>query len=106
MSKSGPGFVVLYRWKLHPDKETMFVEAWSRLTEQLLLAGSLGSRLHRSADGTWYAYAQWPNEDTRQRAFAQELDPEARARLRSAVAESFPELVLESIVDYLIPTKV
>ena len=25
--------------------------------------GGLGSRLHRSEDGSWIAYAQWPHKD-------------------------------------------
>jgi hypothetical protein len=28
MESSGPGFVVVYRWRLHPGKEHSFVEAW------------------------------------------------------------------------------
>jgi hypothetical protein len=103
MSNRGPGFVVLYRWRLHPGLETSFVEAWSRITELLRDAGgSLGSRLHRGSDGIWYAYAQWPNDEIRQRAFSQSVDPSASAQMRAAVAESFPELVLESVSDFLV----
>ena len=102
MSERGPGFVVLYRWRLHAGREKSFVEAWSCLTQQLLLAGSFGSRLHCSADGTWYGYAQWPSEDARQRAFALSVNPDASAQMRDAIAETFPEIVLESVADYLV----
>jgi hypothetical protein len=103
MSNRGPGFVVLYRWRLHPNLETSFVEAWSRITRLLReKGGSLGSRLHRGSDGIWYAYAQWPSDEVRQRGFAQSLDPVASAQMRDAVAESLPELVLESISDFLV----
>ena len=103
MSDRGPGFVVLYRWRLHPGLESSFVEAWSRITESLReTGGSLGSRLHRGNDGLWYAYAQWPNDETRQRAFSQSVDASASARMRAAVAESFPEIVLESVSDFLV----
>jgi len=99
-------FVVLYRWRLHPGSEASFVEAWSRMTERLRTsAGSLGSRLHRGSDGLYYAYAQWPDDETRQRAFARQLDPEAGARMRAAIAESWPEIVLQTEADYLVPPR-
>lgn len=103
MSHRCPGLVVLYRWRLHPGLETSFIEAWSRITELLRSAGgSLGSRLHRGRDGIWYGYAQWPDDETRQRAFERSLDPAASAQMRAAVAEPFPEVVLECVSDYLI----
>jgi hypothetical protein len=106
MPKSGPGLVVLYRWRLHPGREASFVDAWSRVTGQLRdEGGSLGSRLHRGGDGLWYGYAQWPDDATRQRAFALSLDPAASAEMRAAIAESLPEVVLESVADYLILPK-
>jgi heme-degrading monooxygenase HmoA len=103
MNERGPGFVVLYRWRLHPGSEPSFVAAWSRVTELLRSeGGSLGSRLHKGGDGLWYAYAQWPDDATRQRAFARNADPAAGAQMRAAIAESFPEIVLESVADYLV----
>lgn len=103
MSDSGPGLVVLYRWRLHPGSEASFIDAWSRITELLReRAGSLGSRLHRGSDGIWYGYAQWPNEEIRQLAFAHALDPAAAAQMRAAIAESFPEVLLAPVADFLI----
>lgn len=65
--------------------------------------GSLGSRLHRADDGCWYSYAQWPSAEARTLAFAAEpLDPIASAQMKAAIAESFPELVLEAIADFMI----
>jgi len=99
----GPGLVVLYRWRLHPGSEASFIEAWSRVTELLRShAGSLGSRLHRGNDGIWYGYAQWPNDQTRQCAFAQSLDPAALTQMRAAIAESLPEVLLEPVSDFLV----
>ncbi len=103
----GPGFVVLYRWRIDAAQQASFVAAWSRITELLRRDhGSGGSRLHRGADGLWYGYAQWPSEDARQRAFAQPVDPDASARMRSAIVESLPEVRLEAIADYLVPPTV
>lgn len=101
MTRRTPGFVVLYRWRVDPHCEAPFVAAWSRITELLVSEGSLGSRLHRASDGLWYAYAQWPSDEARQRAFALTLDPVASAQLRASIVESLPELVLDLVADYL-----
>ena len=104
MTPRGPGFAVLYRWRLHEGAEESFVKAWSRVSELLLSErGSLGSRLHRGPDGVWYSYAQWPSAEARDRAFALEpVDPEARRQMAAAIAESLPELVLESVSDFML----
>ena len=101
---SGPGIIALYRWRLHAGHEDAFVAAWSNVTRALRARGSLGSRLHRGPDGLWYGYAQWPDEATRQAAFAVE-DPTTSADvaiMRAAVAERLPELLLEPVADFLV----
>lgn len=104
MPSSAPAFVVLYRWRLHPGAEPSFIAAWSRLSEILLTRGSLGSRLHRGSDGWWYSYAQWPSAQAREAAFASSpIDPDARQQMRAAVAESLPELILEPVIDLMVP---
>jgi len=97
-----PELAVLYRWRLHPGMEASFVESWSRVTELLRHAGSLGSRLHRGNDGIWYGYAQWPSAETRQRAVSQALDPAASAHMRAAIVETLPEILLEPVADFLV----
>jgi quinol monooxygenase YgiN len=98
-------FIALYRWKLKPEKENQFREAWSQVTLAIRdKCGSLGSRLHRSEDGTWVAYAQWPNKESWQSE--RPLDDSAvaaRQRMRDAVEESLPSLYLTVSDDYLIP---
>ncbi len=97
------GFVVLYRWRLHPGSEPSFVRAWSRVSEKLRSErGSLGSRLHQGSDGLWYSYAQWPSAQARTDAFALgPVDPEAGAQMEQAIAERYPEIVLEPVADFL-----
>ena len=99
-----PGFAVIYRWRLKPGMEAQFVEAWSRITELYVAhRGGLGSRLHKGPDDIWYGYAQWPSAKMRAAAFAGEpLDAEASGRMRAAVAESFDEIVLVPVADYLV----
>jgi hypothetical protein len=102
--RKGPGFAVLYRWHLKPGKEKQFIEAWSRISDRLLSdRGSLGSRLHRGSDGIWYSYAQWPSSEARESAFAlPAVDPEAGALMRDAIAETLPEVVLDSVSDFMV----
>jgi len=102
--RKGPGFAVLYRWRLVPGREQQFIEAWSRVSEGLLInRGSLGSRLHRGSDGSWYSYAQWPSAQARESAFAVPgADPEASALMQDAIAETLPEVVLESVSDFMV----
>ena len=101
----GPGFVVLYRWRLHPGKEDSFVDAWCRVSELLRSErGSLGSRLHRGPDGIWYSYAQWPSSQARDDAFSLDsVDRQASEQMIQAIAERLPEIVLESVADFMLP---
>jgi heme-degrading monooxygenase HmoA len=104
MESQAVGLVVLYRWRLHPGMETSFVAAWSRISELLRSQrGSLGSRLHRGSDGLWYSYAQWPSTQARDQAFAQPpVDAEASEQMRAAIAERFPEVVLDAVANFLV----
>jgi len=84
--------------------EDAFIQGWSRITELLRSRGSLGSRLHRGSDGMWYSYAQWPSAQARKDIFALgSLDDAASAQMKSAVAESLPEVVLSPVADYIVP---
>ena len=103
MSTKGPGFAVLYRWRLRPGMEAAFVRAWTLVSQELRLRGSLGSRLHRGPEGVWYSYAQWPSSTARAQAFALPPgNPEASRAMQEAIAESLPEIVLESVSDLLV----
>lgn len=49
-----PGFVVLYRGRLRPGSEEIFIAAWRRVSAVLRTRGSLGARLHKGSDGLRY----------------------------------------------------
>jgi len=108
--ENSPGnsmFVAIYRWRVQPDREQAFVQAWTRLTELIFqTAGSLGSRLHRCDDGTFLAYAQWPDRELWEKST---VDGEAAAACRGIMRESAteltPDLHLEVIVDTLSCTR-
>jgi hypothetical protein len=56
-------YAIYFRWKVAAGRESDFEHAWLVLTELLREErGGLGSRLHRCADGQYFAYAQWPSE--------------------------------------------
>ena len=96
-------FIILYRWRIKPQFERQFVEAWSVITEFYLKNfDSLGSRLHRGNDGIFYSYAQWQSAEQREKAFAEVTELPEREKMREAVEESFPEIRLETVSDFLI----
>lgn len=98
-------FMVMYRWRLKPGMERQFIEAWRAAT--LLIrekCGGLGSRLHRAHDGTYLAYAMWPDEATREAGLNSD-DPERvrlRGLMREAIQESFPEVRMEAVADLIV----
>jgi len=102
-------FVVLYRWRIKPNLEQQFVENWSARTAYLREKyDTLGSRLHRGNDGIYYSYAQWESAEQREQAFRIESNKisEAQEKFREAIEESFPEIQLEIISDYIISPEI
>jgi hypothetical protein len=86
--------------------EPDFEHAWLELTELIRdEQDGLGSRLHRCADGHYFAYAQWPSE----LVWATQREPAARmVELRNRMRE-LAELVDgplrgEVVADLLIPS--
>lgn len=81
---------IYFRWKVASGHEQDFENAWRELTELIRdERGGLGSRLHRCADGHYFAYAQWPSET----AWSAQAEPTARmVELRNRMRE-YAELV-------------
>ena len=96
-------FVVIYRWRIVPGGEAQFVSAWEDLTGRLRdERGGLGSRLHRAEDGSFLAYAQWPDRATWQASQeAGPLDEALSKRMESVVAERMEPVLLEVENDLL-----
>jgi heme-degrading monooxygenase HmoA len=101
------GFAVIYRWRVAPDQESAFIEAWRKVTELVRThRGGLGSRLHRASDGAFVAYAQWPSEAAWRAAGEKGPVDEAAsavAVMRSAIVERFEEVRLDLVADMLLP---
>ncbi len=95
-------FALVYRWRLHPGREESFAAAWAEMTETIRSdCGSFGSRLHRSDDGTWAAYAVWPDAATFDACSPD--NPTAGAAMAAAVQENFEPLRLTVTDDRLAP---
>lgn len=93
-------FMAIYRWRLEDGMEEQFVEGWERVTRAIYeTCGSYGSRLHRCDDGTWVAYARWPDAATRDAC--EHAETEGSRMMREAVRESFDETVGEVVSDLL-----
>jgi hypothetical protein len=91
---------MLYQWRLVPGKEEQFVEAWTIITAQLKLQGSLGSALFDGADGTVFAIARWPDLETRQASSAKRADPANYGLMIEAIAEELQEHVLDQRLNF------
>jgi hypothetical protein len=82
-------FAVIYRWRVIPGREAQFETGWRRGTAAIAREfGGWGSRLHRSSEGVYIAYAQWPDEDTWRAATEAGMrhsDTEAAAMYREAI---------------------
>lgn len=98
-------FVALYEFVVRDGQEQQFRDNWTLLTEGLYQhAGSLGSRLHRCADGRYMAYAQWPDRERWATARSQPLPQiyqQAREAMRAALLSAATVEQLEVVVDGL-----
>ncbi len=88
-------------------KRRAIKKAWSYVTEELReKCGSLGSRLHLGDDGLWYAYAQWPSVEQREKSSLKHDEIlEARRLMKDATIEILPDIVLTPTSDFLVLPK-
>ncbi len=62
-------YCVIYKFIIIEGKEKQFISSWKKVTEAFKThCGALGSRLHKSRDGEYIAYAQWPSKEIRDKA--------------------------------------
>jgi quinol monooxygenase YgiN len=97
-------FCVIYRFKVRAGMEKSFMEGWSRLTEAIRESrGGMGSRLHRSANGWWLAYAQWPDRQTWESSQSSHESPDAEASdlMEKSIEDRKEPLLLEPVIDLL-----
>jgi quinol monooxygenase YgiN len=98
------GFAVIYQWRVKAGRLHDFFTAWGEVTDALKRErGALGSRLHRTDQGTWMAYSQWPDRAAWERACREPPVAAAAAeRLRDAVEDTWPPLLMTTQDDRLV----
>ncbi|WP_417487722.1 GNAT family N-acetyltransferase [Maricaulis sp.] len=95
---------VLYRWKLKPGRSAEFEAAWAEGTRRIHQAcGSYGAVLHRDGDDTYWSYAVWPDEATRQQCFEGHdwFSQDCFRTMQACIAERFDEITLSVTHDKL-----
>lgn len=93
---------VIYRWRIEPELEEQFIAGWKAITRFYVEErGGWGSRLHRGNDGLFYAYAQWQSAEAREKAFQNVPEMPERIKMREAIIESLPEIILDPVADLL-----
>jgi quinol monooxygenase YgiN len=106
MRDGGAGFAVIYRWRLKPGSEEAFRAAWETVTRTICREhGGLGSRLHRTAEGLWLAYAQWPDRASWEALqSAPAADAVASGIMSDCVERRLEPILLEPVADLLVTT--
>jgi heme-degrading monooxygenase HmoA len=96
-------FAVLYRWRLKPGTEQKFRKDWKTMTDAIKAQhGTGGSRLHRSDNGEFWAYAVWPSRQQWEAAGKlPSANPEAGAGMRTCIEQSLPSTTLDVLDDLL-----
>ena len=93
-------FAVIYRWRVEPGHEESFARGWELVTAAIRnTCGSFGSRLHKADDGTWVAYALWPDAATRERC--RHGEDEGERLMAEAVSENLPPFTMTVVSDLL-----
>ncbi len=96
-------YALVYRWRLKPGEEQSFAAAWASMTDTIQeQCGSFGSRLHSCEDGTWIAYAVWPDAATFEACSPH--NPAAGEAMAAAVSENFEPFRLTVVDDRLAPS--
>ena len=66
-------------------------------------AGGMGSRLHKTFEGTWLAYAQWPDRERWEQASVTTAEAQkAMDLMADAVEERLPHIELTPVADLLV----
>ncbi len=96
-------FAVIYQFKAMENSERDFEDAWAERTLEIRQSmGSLGSRLHKAADGTYIAYAQWSDRRSWEKSQNNQIDTDAKRRMQEACTEIKTIFALDLIDDLLV----
>ncbi len=91
-------YVVSYKFEVYPDRNAEFEKAWKEVTHLIYRHnGSMGSRLYRSGENSYFGIAQWPDKETWERSDLATFDThEWRKKMRDCCEkiEKADELML------------
>jgi hypothetical protein len=96
-------FAVIYHWRLKDGaSEAEFRKFWHEGTIKIYKErGSLGSSLHKLSDGTFLAYARWPNKADWQKM----MNETSKTSGNKQYVESVEEPLELELLDDLLQTK-
>lgn len=81
-------YAAIYTFEVKQNHETTFIKSWEELTKLIhKYCGSLGSRLHKTKEGLYVAYAYWPSEEVWE-ASSEKLPEEEAESWRKQMYES------------------
>ena len=91
--------VTVFRWRLKPGALDQFSRSWEQVTRHYLERGSLGSAIFQDGGGVVWAIARWPDEATRDAAFADPAPDALRAGMIEGVEERLEPVELACLSD-------
>lgn len=117
MKLSRTGFAVVYQWRVKAGMGAQFRAAWEDLTAWMQQRhGALGARLHRTDNGNFVAYTQWPDHRAWEKSCTVQQEGDEPAvvaepdkgdklsqRLLETVEEAWSPMFLSTVSDRLVP---
>jgi hypothetical protein len=109
-------FAVIYRFKLKPHQEKIYIKCWNAIANYFIeKRGAIGSCLHKGEDNLWVTYSRWPDKATRDASWpgdnapSEELPADIQAAIRKIQGlkeenqdlEQYDEICLEVVKDKL-----
>ncbi|WP_051881924.1 hypothetical protein [Parvularcula oceani] len=94
---------VFYHWKIKSGREQDFEAAWEQVTKDgKERCGAHGATLHKCDDGSYAAYALWPDKESREKCW---LGPESQRdeakQLQDCVETELAEVLMDVKTDLL-----
>ena len=88
---------VFYHWKIKEGRENDFEAAWAEVTRDgIERCGSIGATLNKCDDGTYAAYAVWPDKESREKCW---LGPESQTDEAKTLIDCTEEKLAEVLMD-------
>ncbi len=99
-------YAIVIEFRVKESCERDFIRYWNQTTQYFLAHhGSLGSRLHKSENGMYVAYAFWPDKITYDSAHKGGHDCPSREKMRGTLVDSAPTILhkMNMMSDFIVP---